>query len=374
MKKIKITKTRAENTPSDRTNNDAPFISDKPRKKRSNTFFWQTTLIVFISQFANLILFYGLGILGLDVKIFDIERISPIATLSIMLAISIAVGIAISVILGRAITRPVQKLKKATHDIARGNFNVDIKPTKNGILNEFIDDFNAMADKLKSIETLKSDFISNVSHEFKTPISVISSYAKALKRTDLDPETRAKYEKVLDNNIIKLTTLTSNILSLSKIENQRIDIEKSEFLIDEQIRNSILSLESRWSAKNLQFDLDIPETKYFGAKDLIAQVWQNLLSNAVKFSLDHGTITVSISSNEKEVSVSISDQGIGMDEQTAEKVFDKFFQADPSRFTAGNGLGLTLAKRIVDIHGGTITVKSVKDKGSTFTVILPINN
>lgn len=374
MKKIKITKTRAENTPTDGTNNDAPFISDKPKKKRSNAFFWQTTAIVFISQFANLILFYGLGILGLDVKIFDIERISPIATLSIMLAISIAVGIAISVILGRAITRPVQKLKKATHDIARGNFNVDIKPTKNGMLNEFIDDFNAMADNLKSIETLKSDFISNVSHEFKTPISVISSYAKALKRTDLDPETRAKYEKVLDNNIIKLTTLTNNILSLSKIENQRIDIEKSEFLIDEQIRNSILSLESRWSAKNLQFDLDIPETRYFGAKDLIAQVWQNLLSNAVKFSLDDGTITVSISSNEKEVAVSISDQGIGMDAQTAEKVFDKFFQADPSRFTAGNGLGLTLAKRIVDIHGGTITVKSVKDKGSTFTVILPIND
>ena len=193
MKKIKITKTRAENTPTDGTNNDATFISDKPKKKRSNSFFWQITLIVFISQFANLILFYGLGILGLDVKIFDIERISPIATLSIMLAISIAVGIAISVILGRAITRPVQKLKKATHDIARGNFNVDIKPTKNGMLNEFIDDFNAMADKLKSIETLKSDFISNVSHEFKTPISVISSYAKALKRTDLDPETRAKY-------------------------------------------------------------------------------------------------------------------------------------------------------------------------------------
>lgn len=338
--------------------------------KPFNTFFLQTTGIVFVSQLVTLILFYGMNILGLQLQFFNLEQISPLLVMSIILIISAGVGVGISFLLAKKLTDPLKKLKKASDEIAKGNFNVNVDLNKQSVLNEFIQDFNGMAQELKSIETLKSDFISNVSHEFKTPLAVIQSYSKALRRKDLDDETRKKYEKVLDNNILKLTTLTSNILNLSKIENQKMLADKTNFLLDEQIRQCILSLEPEWQQKNIEFDLELPRTLYRGSKELMTQVWQNLIGNAIKFSHNGGKITVSITKLENKIQVTIADEGIGMNEETLKHLYDKFYQGDNSHSASGNGLGLALVKRIIAISRGEISVTSKKGKGSIFTVTL----
>ena len=338
--------------------------------KKYNRFFLQTTGIVFASQLVSLVLFYGMNILGLQLEFFNLEETPPILTFSILLIISSVVGVGISFLLAKILTKPLQKLQNASEEISKGNFDVAIEPSKNPVLNDLIEDFNKMARELKSIETLKSDFISNVSHEFKTPLAVIQSYSKALRRKDLDDETRKKYEKVLDNNIKKLTNLTSNILNLSKIENQQMVIDKTNFLLDEQIRQSILTLEPEWSAKNIEFDLNLTKTIYNGSKELMSQVWQNLIGNAIKFSHDSGKISISIKKERGKIVVTITDEGIGMSEETLNHMYEKFFQGDNSRASVGNGLGLSLVSRIIAISEGEISATSKLGEGTTFTIIL----
>ncbi len=338
--------------------------------KKYNLFFFQTTGIVFASQLVSLVLFYGMNILGMQLEFFNLEETPPILTFSILLIISSVVGVGISFLLAKILTTPLKKLQKASEEISKGNFDVAIEPSKNPVLNDLIEDFNKMARELKSIETLKSDFISNVSHEFKTPLAVIQSYSKALRRKDLDDETRKKYEKVLDNNIKKLTNLTSNILNLSKIENQQMVIDKTNFLLDEQIRQSILTLEPEWSAKNIEFDLNLTKTVYNGSKELMSQVWQNLIGNAIKFSHDGGKIYISIKKERGKIIVTITDAGIGMSEETLNHMYEKFFQGDNSRTSVGNGLGLSLVSRIIAISEGEISATSKLGEGTTFTVTL----
>lgn len=342
----------------------------KSQSKKYNRFFLQTTGIVFAGQLFSLVLFYGMNILGVQLKFINLDDTSPIFVFSILLLISSVVGVGISFLFAKILTIPLKKLQTATEKISNGDFDVEIEPSQNPVLNDLIEGFNKMAKELKTIETLKSDFISNVSHEFKTPLAVIQSYCKALKRTDLDAETRKKYQTVLENNVTKLTNLTSNILNLSKIENQQMVLDKTDFLLDEQIRQCILSAEPQWSAKNVEFDLNLPQTTYYGSKELMFQVWQNLIDNAIKFSHEGGKISVSVEKDKNGLQVTVSDQGIGMSEETLTRMYDKFYQGDSSRTSNGNGLGLALVKRIVTISGGNINAKSELGKGTTFTVTL----
>ena len=175
---------------------------------------------------------------------------------------------------------------------------------------------------------------------------------------------------MIDNNIQKLNNLVNNILNLSKIENQELVVNKTEFLIDEQIRQCIVSLEPEWQKKNINFELDLPATKYWGSKELINQVWQNLIGNAIKFSEQNGEINISIKNINNQIFVNIKDNGIGMDQETQKRIYEKFYQADSSRASEGNGLGLALVKRIIAISGGEILVTSEKGQGSCFTVVL----
>jgi signal transduction histidine kinase len=225
-----------------------------------------------------------------------------------------------------------------------------------------------MAEELKSIETLKSDFISNVSHEFKTPLSIIQTYTKAISKPTLAEEAKKRYIEVIDNNVKKLTNLTQNILSLSKLENQRIEIEKSSFWLDEEIRQCILLLEPKWKSKNLSFNINLDQVKYFGARDLISQVWQNLLDNAIKFSNPGGQISVSLKTQNNQIVAIVADSGVGIPADNLPRIFDKFYQADTSRSSSGNGLGLALVKRIVESLEGTISVSSEENKGTTFRI------
>ena len=267
----------------------------------------------------------------------------------------------------------IKKMEEATEEVAKGNFKIQLELCKDARINSFVNNFNKMVKELDNKETLQEDFISNVSHEFKTPLSVIQSYSKSLRRKGLDNNTKKQYEEILDSNIKKLTNLTSNILNLAKLENQEIILDKKEFLLDEQIRQTVVSFQPEWSKKNIEFDLNLPKTTYFGSEELISQIWQNIISNAIKYSFDDGKIKISLKLKEEEIFVSISDNGIGMSKEVCEKIFNKFYQADTSHSGEGNGLGLALVKRILKICDGDISVKSEANKGSTFIVKLKIN-
>ena len=344
--------------------------NDELDKKKKNKLFVNTSLVIFLCLLGDLLFFYGMNALNYKYDILKSDTFSRLLSLSIMLIVSVILGAIISYFVARKLANPINQIKEATHKVAKGNFDIKLDNIKNSSLNELIDDFNKMTEELKSIETLKTDFISGVSHEFKTPLSVIQSYSKALRKPNIDEETRKKYEKVIDTNIQKLTNLTNNILSLTKIENQQIIRDECEFLIDEQIRQCIVSLEPEWKEKNIEFDLDLTPIQYYGSKSLMAQVWQNLIDNAIKYSNNEGKISISLKKENEKIIIKISDNGIGMNEETQKHIFDKFYQADTSRSSSGNGLGLAIVSKILEISNGSITVESQENKGSTFTVII----
>lgn len=231
--------------------------------------------------------------------------------------------------------------------------------------------FNKMVHEISNIETLRSDFVVNVSHEFKTPLATIDGYAMLLQDDDLSPEERQHYiEKILDSSQ-RLSNMSGNILLLSKLENQENVINCERYRIDEQIRETVLLLEYKWSEKQIELDIDLPSCNFIGNKSLLNHVWFNLIDNAIKYSRRGGTIRIFMQVDDKQISVSISDNGCGISKDTAKYIFDKFYQGDRARNTEGNGLGLALVKRIVDLCGGTITVMSEVNVGSEFRVILP---
>ena len=342
----------------------------KKQKPKKNYFFASISIIVFICLVCVLLFFYALNILDYTFKFIDLEAATPITTLSILLIMSLGFGVVISLLVGKNISRPIEDIKKATTEISKGNFDIKVSPAKNKTVNEIIENFNKMAEELKSIETLKSDFISNVSHEFKTPLSIIQTYTKAISKPDIAEDTKRRYLEVIDNNIKKLTNLTQNILSLSKLENQRIDIEKTTFWLDEEIRQCILLLETKWKAKNISFNLNLDKIKFFGARDLISQVWQNLIDNAIKFSKENGQISITLKMHPDKIVAIVADSGVGIPADNLPRIFDKFYQADSSRSSAGNGLGLALVKKIVEYLEGTISVSSEENKGTTFRIEL----
>lgn len=231
--------------------------------------------------------------------------------------------------------------------------------------------FNSMVYDLSHIETLRSDFVVNVSHEFKTPIASVEGFATLLQNHRLTPEKHDHYvEKILDN-ACRLADFSSSILMLSKLENQETVMYKKEYRLDEQIRRSILALESKWAKKEIEFDMDLPRQMYYGSEQLLEQVWTNIVDNAIKHSPVKGVIHVSIDRADPYLSVTIADEGDGMDEETRKHIFEKFYQGDSSRKADGNGLGLALVKRIVDLCKGSVAVESEPGKGAAFTVMLP---
>lgn len=221
--------------------------------------------------------------------------------------------------------------------------------------------FNIMAKELSHTEILRNDFVENVSHEFKTPLSAIEGYAMLLQKKGLSDEKREEYTWKILHNAKRLSALTGNIILLSRLENQEIAIKKESYSLDEQIREIILLLEEKWSGKNIDLDIELDDVTICANEGLIAHVWQNILENAIKFITTEGAIGISLHQIGNYAQINISDNGIGMNKEELSRVYEKFYQADSSRSTTGNGLGLTLAKRIVDLHHGKIEVFSAKD-------------
>lgn len=275
-----------------------------------------------------------------------------------------------------SIGRPVERILDATHRITKGDYSVRIAPVHSMISRDefdaIIDDFNKMAQELSTTETLKTDFIANVSHEIKTPLAVIENYATILKDPTLSEEQRIQYAENISAASNRLSNLVTNILRLNKLENQKIFAEKAPFDLSEQLCECMLYFEDAWEKKNLSITTNIQEDVIVNSdRELLELVWVNIFSNAVKFNKDNGKISVTLKTENNKATVEISDTGCGMNEEIGKHIFEKFYQADSSRATGGNGLGLALVKKVIDITGSEIQVKSELDKGTTFTVILP---
>lgn len=270
---------------------------------------------------------------------------------------------------------PMHKLAEATRKVAEGDFSIYIAPLHTSDKLDYVDkmllDFNRMVEELGSIETLKTDFFSNVSHEIKTPLSIIQNNAELLCREELS-EKQKKYADMIFNTSQRLANLISNILKLNKLEKQTITPVVEKYNLCEQLVQCAIGYEPEWEKKNLEFDAQIEDMAEISADpSLMELVWNNLLSNAVKFTEPGGKITLTEKTLKKEIRVSIADTGCGMTEETKNHIFEKFYQGDTSHATAGNGLGLALAQRVLQLNNFRIEVVSKPGEGSTFTVIIP---
>lgn len=288
-----------------------------------------------------------------------------------VLLISILSGAAIAVELSKIFVSPMMKLGDAMRKVAGGDFTVRLDCTsKIRDVREVYGSFNTMVKELGNTETLQTDFVSNVSHEFKTPINAIEGYASLLQDSQLTDEQKNAYIDKIIFNTRRLSDLVGNILLLSKVNNQTISLKASTFRLDEQVRQSILALESKWEKKEIEFDIDLDEIEHTGYENLLSHVWLNLIDNAVKFSPQNGQIRIRLKQLAGSVTFSIWDNGLPIPEADIDRIFNKFYQGDNSHASEGNGLGLALVRKIVAAAHGTINVTSSEDAGTEFVVAL----
>lgn len=299
----------------------------------------------------------------------------PFVFLIVGLVVSVIIGTCISAAVASKIVRPVREVKKAMHRVEKGDFSQRLEVTGfNGEIDELIESYNKMAQELGGIEMFRENFINSFSHEFKTPIVSIQGFAKQLKKENLSEEKKQEYIDIIISESRRLTNLSSNILMLSKLENQQIITDKTSFSLDEQIRNCILLLEKQWTAKDISFDIDMQEIQYTTNAEMLSQVWVNIIGNAIKFSPEGSSIRVKLFKEGDVITAEITDRGIGMDQQTISHIFERFYQGDRAHASEGNGLGLPLVKRIVELCNGNIRVESQYGKGTNFIVTLPQND
>ena len=288
-----------------------------------------------------------------------------------LVGVCLLVGILVTSQLSKFFFNPTKKLRGAMDKVAEGDFSVRLeeKSSSKEIM-EIYTGFNLMAHELSSTEILQTDFVSNVSHEFKTPINAIEGYSTLLQDSDnLDDDQREYIDKILFNTQ-RLSSLVGSILLLSKLENQQIPSHQVEYRLDEQIRQSIVALEPAWEQKDIEFDVELDRVSYLGNEPMMRHVWDNLISNAVKFSPNGGAVKIHLVKKLKRLIFTVEDQGPGLSEEAQKHIFDKFYQADASHKQEGNGLGLALVKRILTIEKGQIAAENIPEGGCRFTVTL----
>lgn len=306
------------------------------------------------------------------------KLLTAILTLVVLLVLALVCTIIDAVRRKRTVERPVQSIVAATAQLAEGDFAIRLKLTHSyGKYDEFdliMENINRMARELSKNELMKLDFIANVSHEIKTPLALIQNYATGLCNEKLSKDERNEYIQTLLSASTRLTDLITNILKLNKLENQEIFPQRSDVQLGEHLRECVLAFEDRIEQKQLELNCDIDDITLYTDGGLLEIVWNNLLSNAIKFTDNGGAITVSLKVIEKFAEVMIADSGCGISSLVGERIFDKFYQGDNSHSTQGNGLGLALVKRVVDILGAEISVDSQEGVGSTFVIRLRLND
>ena len=288
-----------------------------------------------------------------------------------------SIGLAAMWMLAMAISKPIVQITEAAERVAKGDFSAKVplrRQTKKHPYDEveaLAATFNQMTDDLKSIEYLRKDFTSSVSHEIKSPIATISGYAQLLRDETLDAETRRAYTLAISESCAQLSRLSDNLLRITRLESGKRKPLAEPFQLDEQLRRTLAAMMPEFRRRKLELSVDLCAARIVSDRELLEQVWQNLLRNAIKFTPEGGSIRVGLTTQEGAFRVQIADTGIGIDESAQKHIFEKFFQADTSHHTEGSGLGLSLVKRIVDACGGEIAVESQLGKGSTFSVTLP---
>jgi len=268
--------------------------------------------------------------------------------------------------------RSLIQINDATKAVANGDFSQRLKIPKEKETAEICENFNEMVNKLSNNELLARDFVSNVSHQFRNPLSSIHGYVQLLENDDLTEKERAEYIEIIKDKAMSLSELVNDILELSKIEHQSAALVKDKFFLDEQLRKCVLNLETEISAKNLEVFLDFDTVEYYGNSELLKEVWINLLENAIKFSENGSNIYITLKSDSENATVTIEDEGIGMTVETKERLFDRFYRGKEAYAYSGSGLGMPMVKNVVDKHDGIIKIDSELGKGSTFTISLPM--
>lgn len=294
-----------------------------------------------------------------------------------MLGVTVGVGIVLAAFLTRNLLIYVNRIINRMNQLASGDYSARLSYGKPICLHptviEIMSSFNCMAEALEKTENLRMDFINNLSHEFKTPIVSIAGFAKMLKKDNLTEEQRKEYLDIIEEEAKRLADMATNVLNMTKLENQTILTDISKFNLSEQIRSSVLLLEEKWTKKNLELNLDFEEYVVEANEELLKEVWINLLDNAVKFSPFNGLISIEIEEKQGIYRISISNQGEAITEENRKKLFHKFYQADESHATEGNGIGLSIVKKIVELHRGKIHAECKEGKVS-FIAELPKEN
>lgn len=320
--------------------------------------------MLFVSVFAD----------ALGAELTD-DNIQAAAKLTFVNVIALSILFSVIDAVRRALTteKVTGHITSAAKEIVKGNFDVRISPIGSFFAddnyNTIISCFNTMAGELSGVETMRTDFIANVSHEMKTPLSVVQNYGTLLQAPDLTEEKRIEYAKGVTAASRRLSDMMTNILRLSHLENGSIYPTSTEYDLGEQLCECLLQFEDAWESKNIEIETDIEESvSVFSDAELLSLVWNNLLSNAFKFTDDGGKVRLTLKSDGEYASVEVSDTGCGMSAEVGERIFEKFYQGDSSHATQGNGLGLALVKRVMDITRGEISVQSELGKGTAFTV------
>ncbi len=350
---------------------------------KSKTYFKEVLSFIYffilVAFITTITLEFFLSILSKTLNYeFSKEEIQKSALVTFLIVLLISSFFSIIDFIRRQITivRPTKEIQSCLNKITQGDFSARVKPTiAESYFGDIANDINRLAKELSGVETLRSDFISNVSHEIKTPLAVIQNYGMLLSNPNLKDEERIEYAKVITNSSRQLAELVTNILRLNKLENQEIFPTKKTFDLSEELCASLLMFESIWNEREIEIITNIEQDIYtMGDESLLSLVWSNLLSNAFKFTPQKGKVSLGLKLYNDKAVIRVEDSGIGMSEDTIKHIFEKFYQGDTSHKEKGNGLGLALAKRIVDIHNGEIDVLSELGKGSSFIVTLPNSN
>ncbi len=343
--------------------------SNEQRRLRLSLFF---VLSVFLILVTTALIEVVIGLIMLELGVFENIESNPAFYIALMfIAGSIIIGFFMSFIFSQFIVKPANALITGINDLADGKYETRINLGKTQVEKNLNESFNTLACELQNTEMLRSDFTNNFSHEFKTPIVSILGFAKILNKGGVAPEKQSEYLGIIETEAERLATMATNILNLTRVESQNIISGKTKFNLSEQIRKCVLLLEKKWTAKKLSPDLDFDEVHIYADKELLKQVWINLLDNAIKFAKSGTNLQVGIQTSGKTVAVSVTDYGKEIPADQIKKIYDKFYQTDKSRSIEGNGIGLSIVKRVVTLHSGTVEAVSENGK-TTFTVTLPV--
>ncbi len=336
------------------------------KKIKINTYFTIWTIISGISSLIVFIIIYF--ILNINIDMTQKIQNSPLIAIIILLIAQLIISGLMTLIIGNPVIRVMDEIEKVIEEISNGNYKVRIKETKP--LKHIKHNFNKMIAELDSVEILRSDFVNNFSHELKTPVVSIKGYAEELKRDDITTKEKTDYLNIIIEESNRLASLSTNILNLSKIERQEIVTNKTKVNIGEQIRKVVLIEYKKIEQANLDLDLDIDDCYSIVNEDLMEQVWLNLIENAIKFNKKNGQIAIKVKKENEKIKVIIKDTGIGIEPDKLSHIYDKFYTTSTKNGKNGNGLGLALTKKIINLHNATIDVTSKKNKGTEFKILL----